>query len=502
MSEPDADAFVLRGYSSLTRSGFALPCYASGDGLNTWYLAVCSRPGDHRGTVAGWETFTDDHIQALPVELRRVIRLGDPWTDIFLDDGRPMVGTPVEILGSTPATLERIAETAPLSALDLALAADAEDASKWLAAARSYVERRHGPGQAPKWLEATVLAPQVRLRIRRALPGDLVREPIGQLSDIIIRTRGTGFEISLSAGVRKMLARSGLETQMRGEIAALCDRLGLPVRIVLPLSADEALGKQLAPHLPFLRRYARALTGSQEDGDRLVRATLETIVATPEAFRRDIEPRLEFYKLLNTIASREPGGAVEPDGSNGAERDGFVPPRKIASEPRQALLLTAMERFTVEDAAYLLDTSPVEVEALIKKAVAEIENQTRTRVLIIEDEPLIAMDLETIVNDMGHSVTGVAVTRDEAVALAKEEPPGLILADIQLADDSSGIDAVMDILETLQVPVIFVTAFPERLLTGERPEPTFLISKPFQRETVKTTIAQALFFDQASVPAG
>ena len=59
----------------------------------------------------------------------------------------------------------------------------------------------------------------------------------------------------------------------------------------------------------------------------------------------------------------------------------------------------------------------------------------------------------------------------------------------------------LDILVEFQVPVIFITAFPERLLTGERPEPTFLITKPFQRSTVKAAISQALFFDAATVPA-
>jgi hypothetical protein len=53
---------------------------------------------------------------------------------------------------------------------------------------------------------------------------------------------------------------------------------------------------------------------------------------------------------------------------------------------------------------------------------------------------------------------------------------------------------VKDILQRYDVPVIFITAFPERLLTGERPEPTFLITKPFQPETVKAAIGQALFF--------
>lgn len=138
---------------------------------------------------------------------------------------------------------------------------------------------------------------------------------------------------------------------------------------------------------------------------------------------------------------------------------------------------------------------------LVDEAMREIDRQTRADVLIIEDEPIIAMDIETIVRDMGHSITGIAVTRDEAVQMALSTRPGLVLADIQLADDSSGIDAVKDILAQFSVPVIFITAFPERLLTGERPEPTFLITKPFQRQTVKAAISQALFLDVATSPA-
>ena len=189
-----------------------------------------------------------------------------------------------------------------------------------------------------------------------------------------------------------------------------------------------------------------------------------------------------------------------PGGSSGGSAAAVA--ARMTPLSRQALLLTAMEGFTPEDAAYLIEVDTDEVDSLVAEALAEIEKQTRARVLIIEDEPIIAMDIETIVRDLGHDVTGVAVTRDEAVALAMEDRPGLVLADIQLADDSSGIDAVKDILAEFDVPVIFITAFPERLLTGERPEPTFLITKPFQRSTVKAAISQALFFDESTIPAG
>jgi CheY-like chemotaxis protein len=255
-----------------------------------------------------------------------------------------------------------------------------------------------------------------------------------------------------------------------------------------------SLGQQLAPHLPFLRRYGRALTGSQMHGDKYVRATLEAIVAAPEEFPRDVDPRLGLYRMFQAIWNSANFDEVGDEGASEAEGHEAVARARLARMTplsRQALLLTAMEGFTPEDAAYLIEVDTSEVDDLVADALSEIENQTRAKVLIIEDEPIIAMDIETIVRDLGHDVTGVAVTRDEAVALAMETRPGLVLADIQLADDSSGIDAVKDILAEFEVPVIFITAFPERLLTGERPEPTFLITKPFQRSTVKAAISQA-----------
>ncbi|MBU3077134.1 response regulator [Sphingomonas quercus] len=265
-----------------------------------------------------------------------------------------------------------------------------------------------------------------------------------------------------------------------------------------------SLGQELAPHLPFLRRYARALTGSQTHGDQYVRATLEAIVAAPGDFPRDVDARLGLYRTFQAIwssANIETGPADDSEDDGDPQAIARARLARVTPLSRQALLLTAMEGFTPEDAAFLLDEEPEEIERLVADALAEIERQTHAEVMIIEDEPIIAMDLETIVRDLGHGVTGVAVTRDEAVQLAMQRRPGLVLADIQLADDSSGIDAVKDILAQFSVPVIFITAFPERLLTGERPEPTFLITKPFQRSTVKAAISQALFFDSATVPA-
>ncbi len=253
--------------------------------------------------------------------------------------------------------------------------------------------------------------------------------------------------------------------------------------------------ERLAPHLPYVRRYARALTGSQSAGDAYVRASLEALAAGEASLPPQLTPRVALYRVFHTIwggtgAKLEGApGSQAIEGDDAARRLMRIPPRS-----RQAFLLTALEGFNASEAGQILDASPDEIEHLIKTAQAEIDAELATQVLIIEDEPVIASDIEALVKELGHEVMDVAATRTEALEAIGRATPGLVLADIQLADGSSGIDAVKDILGRFDVPVIFITAFPERLLTGERPEPTFLITKPFQPETVKAAIGQALFF--------
>lgn len=255
-----------------------------------------------------------------------------------------------------------------------------------------------------------------------------------------------------------------------------------------------SLVHKLAPHLPYLRRYARALTGSQESGDAYILASLEALAASPEQIDSDAAPRVALYRFFHAIWGTT-GARLE----TGHKADDAVSQRlqKLAPVQRQAFLLTSLEGFSRDEAAFILGVTEDEQADLERAALAEIEAQLSTRVLIIEDEPIIAADLESLVEELGHQVIGNATTYTEAMALVKSDTPGLVLCDIQLADGSSGIDAANDILKHIDVPVIFITAFPERLLTGERPEPTFLIPKPFQENTVKAAIGQALFFHPA-----
>ncbi|WP_174299266.1 response regulator [Caulobacter sp. S45] len=255
--------------------------------------------------------------------------------------------------------------------------------------------------------------------------------------------------------------------------------------------------ERLAPHLPYMRRYARALTGEQSAGDAYVRASLEALAAGERSLPPHLTPRVALYHVFHTIWDGT-GAQLEARNDNGMEA-GNASGRlmRIAPRSRQAFLLTALEGFNPSEAGQILGASAGEIEVLISEAQGEIDAELATEVLIIEDEPVIAADIEALVRELGHKVLDVASTRREAVEAVGRATPGLVLADIQLADGSSGIDAVKDILGRFDVPVIFITAFPERLLTGERPEPTFLITKPFQPETVKAAIGQALFFHPA-----
>ncbi len=265
---------------------------------------------------------------------------------------------------------------------------------------------------------------------------------------------------------------------------------------VLDLSAE------VAADLPFLRRYARALTGSQGTGDRYALVTLEAVVTDPASIGGTSSVKVGLFRAFHKIWSSS--GAPAPESE---EKLDFLEAqaqrrlRALGPNTREALLLKTIEGFSQSEIAEIMEIDADEADALIATAYDDLEKLVSGNVLIIEDEAIIAMDLESIVTGMGHNVSGVARTRDGAVKMAQKAAPDLILADIQLADKSSGIDAVNDIFRDLGdvPPVIFITAFPERLLTGERPEPAFLITKPYSEDQVRTAVSQAMFFSSAEV---
>lgn len=255
-----------------------------------------------------------------------------------------------------------------------------------------------------------------------------------------------------------------------------------------------SLSARIASHLPFLRRYARALTGSQTSGDAYVAAVLEALIADVSIFPEGTGDRTSLYRLFSQLFSNIDIPVKEEQSPYAWETRAAANLAMIPPLPRQAFLLVSVEGFSPAEAAEIINADESAIYRLIGEASADIARQVATDIMIIEDEPLIAMDIQQMVEELGHTVTGIARTRSEAATLFGNKRPGMVLADIQLADGSSGIDAVNDILKTNNIPVIFITAFPERLLTGERPEPAFLVTKPFNPDMVKGLISQALFF--------
>jgi CheY-like chemotaxis protein len=233
--------------------------------------------------------------------------------------------------------------------------------------------------------------------------------------------------------------------------------------------------------LPYARRYARALTGSQPRGDALVADALREMLAAADG--RDMadgEYRTGLYGAISAIM-RARGEADD------APQDIAMPLTR-----RMLLLLTALEEQPLSAAATAVGVSMEEAEEAVLAGRESLRSGAAARVLIIEDEPIIALDIQDLVERCGHSVVGIAATEAEAVEIARAENPGLVLADINLGAGGDGATAVARILQHVTAPVIFVTAFPERLLTGEAVEPAFVITKPFDPTTLAVATYQAV----------
>lgn len=259
-----------------------------------------------------------------------------------------------------------------------------------------------------------------------------------------------------------------------------------------------SVSTRIAPHLPYLRRFARAVCGSQATGDAYVAASLEALIADVSIYPKTSSDRVSVYQLFVSIFGSVSININPEEPLSGWEKQASANLAALPPLPRLAFLLTTVEEFSASEAAEIIQVSEKKLGELIDTAASEIARQVATDIMIIEDEPLIAMDIEQMVTDLGHNVTGIARTHKEAIELFKTTRPKMVLADIQLADGSSGLEAMNEILQSTSLPVIFITAFPERLLTGERPEPTFLVTKPFNPDMVKALISQALFFNENS----
>ncbi len=225
--------------------------------------------------------------------------------------------------------------------------------------------------------------------------------------------------------------------------------------------------------LPYARRFARALTGTQQRGDAMV---AEALRAGPQPIPGPDGARLALFAAVARIAANQPEDASS----------------SLPRLERMLLLLTSLEELDTATAAAVLGIETDEAEARLGAAREQLRAASVARVLIIEDEPIIAMDLQQLVESAGHEVVGLAASEEEAVAIAEAERPSLVLADVNLGQGGDGATAVARILKRYSTPVIFVTAYPERLLTGSQVEPAFVITKPFEPTTLAVATFQAV----------
>lgn len=120
---------------------------------------------------------------------------------------------------------------------------------------------------------------------------------------------------------------------------------------------------------------------------------------------------------------------------------------------------------------------------------------SKLNVLIVEDESIVAKDIQHSLKKLGYNVVGVCATGEEAVKTAEETNPDVVLMDIMLKGQMNGIEAASQIRENIFVPVIFLTAYADEntLSKAKVSEPYGYILKPFKEIDIHTAIEMAVY---------
>jgi PAS domain S-box-containing protein len=124
--------------------------------------------------------------------------------------------------------------------------------------------------------------------------------------------------------------------------------------------------------------------------------------------------------------------------------------------------------------------------------------QNKTKILLVEDESIVAIDLKRTLQNLNYEVVDVARTGEKAVQIAVEKEPDLILMDIMLAGTMTGTDAAMEIRKQKDIPVIYITAYADNttLSQAKLTQPSGYIIKPFDDKNLLSTIEMALYKDK------
>lgn len=258
---------------------------------------------------------------------------------------------------------------------------------------------------------------------------------------------------------------------------------------------DQNTRHLLREHLPYLRRYARALTGGAATGDALVTRTLEWFMgeggSAAGAGGEADGTRISLYRQLNRFQDAEgvPAGRTSRHPVEAALYT-------LDETGRRLYLLVNLEDMPLADAAAVLNLAPENAVERLNHAREQVRARLTAAILIVEDDAIIAYDLAETVRGMGHTVCGNAATMDEALTLAAEHAPTLALMDIRLAEGDNGIEVARELRRQRFLPVIFVTAFPDELGKRGLEHLGPVIPKPFNREQIEQAITRAVFTPQ------
>lgn len=254
----------------------------------------------------------------------------------------------------------------------------------------------------------------------------------------------------------------------------------------MPASYVQTIG----PHLPGLRRYARALSGDQEKADALIRNLLRRLPflsVRPSAY----ENRATLYRQFSQVNRGLPSERPQSPSVKIPQMDRSL--QSLYLSDRQVLLLVCLEGFSLDETADIVDLPAAHIAGRIKRALEDMRIVARTPVLFLGRDSELADKVAACAEGLGFTIASRAATLSDAVANAHLCRPGLLISDAIMSDGSCGMCAAGALQQDFDIPAIFLLEDTEPLADSKKHFAPFAISPALSRESIEEIIEHALF---------
>ncbi|MEM1088529.1 MAG: response regulator [Pseudomonadota bacterium] len=241
------------------------------------------------------------------------------------------------------------------------------------------------------------------------------------------------------------------------------------------------------PPLTVLRQFSRAVFADRLIGDELMRMTMARVSIDPASSSSSVVDVMSAFLHSWRMAMAE--RPAKPTLFSDAALVHALPP--LPTDSRLLLLMVDAMGLDPDHAALALNLKD-DPYPMLTEARASLGLPSGARALLVEDEPLIAADVRSIVERLGVEVAARASTAGQAVEAAAKTAPDIILADYNLDGKRSGVEAVLEISEFHDCPIVFITGLPDRVLQGDEIEPDFVISKPYTPDNIRAAVVHCL----------